>query len=200
MAKEVTIERDLSQPFSIIWKFRVNQNYVDKLKSAGLDTTLRTRSFELGKLGENMDEAKAIGINPFAHRRIDAANNAKADSGIKPFGDGKEGLRVNLKHFWKNLFDMSFQLQKHAIFKKQNDNMYFIEFVFVKTKFEGEVEDSAADFLEMISDNTFEHVHIWSNPNQTITVNCAHLLGKTNSDNFLTIKSNPSGLVMSVGK
>jgi hypothetical protein len=162
-----------------IWlKFRINPRYMDKVKDF-MDIQNRPEKQEARLTLKRMREAEKMGFQGDAYDRTDAAGNAQADTGLEMFHNGKPGNALSLRNVCVDLKDMGYKLTDVHSFQKQNDNMAFIVFIF-DNKFSDKVQpmnppQALKDLLKKLIEMHYEHVHIWDNPDLTVTINCAHI-------------------------
>lgn len=156
----------------LLLKFRVNTRYTETIADI---LNVRNRSkkeeYELTKkrVAEvGKDEA-------FAYQRTDAVGNKQADTGTEMFYEGDGGNALTFANMLDDMKENGYNLIDVHSYQKNGDRMSFIVFSFNKEKTAG-FPPKVYALLRKLSDMSWLHVHIWDNPNGSITINAAHII------------------------
>jgi hypothetical protein len=141
--------------------------------------------------------AKVGKSEAFAYERKDAVGTKQADTGTAMFYNEKkpkDGNAMTFVHFIDDLKESGYNLIDLYSYQKDGDKMSFICFSFNRKESDG-FPSKVNNLLKQLAAKSWEHVHIWDNPNGSITVNAAHLteqqvpairMERTNENGMLT--------------
>lgn len=164
-------QREAEQDAPLLLKFRVNEKYTQSIADF-LDVRERTKKEE--KMLTTKRTTEVGKEEAFAYQRKDAVGNKQADTGTEMFFEGKNGNAISFIHLVDDLKESGYSLIDVFSYQKEGDRMSFICFKFNKEKSAG-FPKKVTDLLKVLCDKSWEHTHIWDNPNGSITINAAHL-------------------------
>lgn len=160
---------------TILLKFRINPNKVQRLIKAGCPVGLRTAEREKQLIQQRSIEAT------HTYNRVDAAGHKQVDTGeqILLGENGQVFKNVCVGLLWN---DIPQNFRKHLtsvhILQKEGDHMAFLCVTFG----DGErmnLPRALKQTIKPITQSAYEHVQLYINPNGVVTVNCAHVKEKS---------------------
>lgn len=172
MNKTQIAQRSEEQNAPLLLKFRVNSRYTERISDI-LEVRNRSRKeeYELAKT-----RVKKVGVDEaFVYDRTDATGVKQADTGTEMFHVGKNGNALTFVNLVEDMKEVGYNLIDVYSFQKESDRMSFICFSFDKSKTDG-FPRKVYDLLKELCKKSWEHTHIWDNPNGSITINAAHIM------------------------
>ena len=112
---------------------------------------------------------------PKVYNRCDAVGNKKADTGSELFAVGKEGNSLTFTNLLEDIKNIGYSLTEVYLLQKNKDYMAFIVFVFENKTNSNDFPIEIYSLLTRLCNITWQHVHIWDNPDGSITINSAHI-------------------------
>ncbi len=147
-------------------KFKINAKKFFELRSKGIPTFKRN---ELAVIKKGFSEAKEFGLNTSENMRTDTAGFNRIDSGVKLHSDEEvygNDMLLSLLELTKSGWNMSAN-----VFRKENESSGFLTLVFEKAEKPTPVNPRLVELVTQVSNRTYQHVHIWKNPDSTCTIN-----------------------------
>lgn len=167
-------QRSAGADAPLLLKFRVNNRYTQAIADI-LEVKNRSKKQEYD-LTKN--RVKEVGKEEaFAYQRKDAVGTKQADTGTAMFyneAKPKDGNSLSFIHFIDDLKESGYNLVDLYSYQKDGDRMSFICFSFNRQKSAG-FPSKVNNLLKRLAAKSWQHVHIWDNPNGSITVNAAHI-------------------------
>ena len=168
----------IQKPTKIIMRFRINKNWMKKLRFAGIRFFKRSEDRDKAIEAKHVAEAKSIGRDPYRGKRTDAAGDKRSDSGSPIWSWDNEGNRkVSLGCIMQDIIDHTghTMTDMHVMQRPKERGMAFLYVTFNGDP-EMDVPSKAVPHLEFIMARAYDYLHGFRNPDGSWTLNPSHAL------------------------
>ena len=165
-----TVEKKATSLTSILLKFKVNRNFLERLKAAGFRHVYRTRAEQKVLTAKNVKEAKGQGKSGFELNRSDKAGNVQADSG-EPFIQETD---VTLTEVPVGIEEIGLVPVSANTLEKEGEKggAGFLCINFADNdQPEIEFTEEQQELINILLARCYGNVNVWKNPGGSMTVN-----------------------------
>lgn len=165
------------QPRIVLLRIRINQNWVGKLKAAGIPMQTRTSAQEYQIIRRHTEQAVAVGRDAFRGQREDAVGFKRPDSGTPIFTWDPQGrVSVDLAMVREDLERNGFKLGRVDLLQKEGDRMGYLCFWYAPDREPCKLVGTQGIVIDTLLSKVYEHLHGFRNPDGSMTFNAAHML------------------------
>ncbi|MEI6627033.1 MAG: hypothetical protein WCL61_00345 [bacterium] len=159
----------------ILIRVRIADSAAEELrKVGGIAKAVLSQAKQREIIENHAFQAEQLGKDAFRGNRTDAAGNRQADSGKPRTGWGPTGwTMISFDRIMAEMKAIGFNLIGTNIIKKAGDHMSFLYLNFA----DGEpvqLSKEAEVAIQAIMERVFEFVHVFDNPDRSITINPSH--------------------------
>ena len=184
---------DSIAPKSVGLNVRMNENAAARLIKAGVKLVEKSVETMQAQATTRAAEARDLGVKNGV--RTDASGNVQFDSGRKLWGD--DGLVLGLtSQIPADLAAAGYVLEKAYIAHKAGDRMCQLRLWWSKAPETAFATTPAMQVqFDALLASAFEHVHGFSNPDGSLTLNLSHRVDGPPSSSVKTVRFTPDGTV-----
>ncbi len=158
----------------------------------------RSKEREQAIIEKHTKEAEGEGLDAFRYQRTDSAGHERPDSGESLFSQEKgEHFAICIKRML-NLQNIGLSLLEGNLMKKEGEFMYYLVLRYGVGK-NCSFPKGQWDIIYELFGGTYEFVHAFQNPNNSVTVNPSHRLRDTPAKTLLSF-TNEGGKLAINGK
>ena len=184
-----------TKPEKVMLNIRLNsKRALEFINEGGLRLIGRDKVQDAAIMARQRAESEKLGRDHDRGNRVDASGVKRGDSGTPIFSWAPEGRQnISLHKVFKDIEAMGYHVVDAHLMRKDNDRMYSLRVSFNgSTDSDFKLSDTAERLLGDALGRPYGHLHIFRNPDGSMTVNPAHALDKSEEEKVLRIREDGS--------